>query len=201
MRNLVPWPGCSALGAQQGSPERLFRVSTSLLGLPRWLSGKEFTCQCKRLRRCSSGSWIRKIPWRRKWQPLPLFLPGESHGQRSLTGYSPRGRKESDMTEHSHTLLLLLLISSLLSGLGLMNEGIMWGSSTINTLKLPLCNSATHSSFIYCFIFTAYVLPSPSFHFPYSGTIWILFPDIRSILISLRVRLLLISVPILWVEE
>ena len=38
-------------------------------------------------------------PWRRKWQPAPVFLPGKSHGQRSLVGYSPRGRKESDMTE------------------------------------------------------------------------------------------------------
>ena len=41
----------------------------------------------------------RKIPWRRKWQPAPLFLPGESRGQRSLVGYSPRGLKESDTTE------------------------------------------------------------------------------------------------------
>ena len=40
-----------------------------------------------------------KIPWRRKWQPTPVFLPGESHGWRSLVGYSPWGRKELDMTE------------------------------------------------------------------------------------------------------
>jgi len=43
--------------------------------------------------------WVRKIPWRRAWQPTPIFLPGESHGQRSLVGYSPLGCKESDMTE------------------------------------------------------------------------------------------------------
>ena len=43
--------------------------------------------------------WVGKIPWRREWQPTPVFLPGESHGQRSLMGYSPRGHKESDMTE------------------------------------------------------------------------------------------------------
>ena len=43
--------------------------------------------------------WVRKIPWRRKWQPTPLFLPGKSHGQRSLMGYSPWGRKESATTE------------------------------------------------------------------------------------------------------
>ena len=41
----------------------------------------------------------RKIPWRRQWHPTPVFLPGESHGRRSLVGYSPWGRKESDMTE------------------------------------------------------------------------------------------------------
>ncbi|CAI9168844.1 unnamed protein product [Rangifer tarandus platyrhynchus] len=39
------------------------------------------------------------MPWSRKWQPTPVLLPGKSHGQRSLEGYSPWGRKESDMTE------------------------------------------------------------------------------------------------------
>ena len=43
--------------------------------------------------------WVRKIPWRRAWQPTPVFLPGESHGQRILAGYSPWGRRESDPTE------------------------------------------------------------------------------------------------------
>ncbi|CAI9180043.1 unnamed protein product [Rangifer tarandus platyrhynchus] len=61
--------------------------------------GKESTCQCRRLR---FDSWVRKIPWRRKWQPTPVFLPGESHGPRSLVGYSPWGRRESDTTEHAH---------------------------------------------------------------------------------------------------
>jgi len=49
---------------------------------------------------CSAGDpglapWVRKIPWRRKWQPTPLLLTGESHGRRSLVGFSPRGQKES----------------------------------------------------------------------------------------------------------
>ena len=43
--------------------------------------------------------WVRKIPWRRKWDPTPVVLPGESQGQRNLAGYSPWGRKELDMTE------------------------------------------------------------------------------------------------------
>ena len=59
-------------------------------------SGKEPTCQC---RRCRFSPWVGKIPWRRKWQPTPMFLPGEFHGQRSLVGYSPWGHKESDTTE------------------------------------------------------------------------------------------------------
>ena len=50
---------------------------------------------------CSiSGS--RKIPWRRKWEPIPVFLPGKSHGRKSLVGYSPWGLKESDTTEQLH---------------------------------------------------------------------------------------------------
>ena len=43
--------------------------------------------------------WVGKMPWKREWQPTPAFLPGESHAQRGLTGYSPRGCKESDTTK------------------------------------------------------------------------------------------------------
>ena len=49
--------------------------------------------------RCGFDPWVRKIPWRRKWQPTPVFLAGESLGQRSLVGYRPWGRTESDMTQ------------------------------------------------------------------------------------------------------
>ena len=45
------------------------------------------------------NSWVRKILWRRKWQSTPVLLPRKSHGQRSLVGYSPWGRKESDTTK------------------------------------------------------------------------------------------------------
>ena len=47
--------------------------------------------------------WVGKIPWSRKWQCVPVFLPGKFHGQRSLVVYSPCGYKESDMTEHACT--------------------------------------------------------------------------------------------------
>ena len=53
-----------------------------------------------------SDPWVGKTPWRRKWQPTPVFLLGESHGQRILVGYSPLGRKESDTTERLHSLHL-----------------------------------------------------------------------------------------------
>ena len=56
-----------------------------------WLlrCGKEPACQCPRHKRCRFTPWVAKIPWRRAWQPTPLFLPGKSHGQRILEGYSP----------------------------------------------------------------------------------------------------------------
>ena len=59
------------------------------LRLRRWFSGKESTCQCRRCRRLEFDPWVGKIPWRIKWQPAPVFLSGEFHGQRSLVGYSP----------------------------------------------------------------------------------------------------------------
>ena len=68
-------------------------------GFPGGTSGKEPACQWRRYKRCEFDPWVRKIPSRRAWQPTPVFLPGESHGQRSLGGYSPTGRIESDMTE------------------------------------------------------------------------------------------------------
>ena len=77
------------------------------MGFPGGASGKEPTCQCKRQKRNGFSSLIGKIPWRRAWQPTPVSLPGESHGQRDLAGYSPWGRKESDTTEvtwHSTTI-------------------------------------------------------------------------------------------------
>ena len=68
-------------------------------GLSGGASDKEPICQCRRCKRQGIDPWVRKIPWRRKWQPTPEFLLGESHGQRSLAGYSPWGHKESGMTE------------------------------------------------------------------------------------------------------
>ena len=60
---------------------------------------------CLPCRRCGFNPWVRKIPWRRKWQPTQVFLPTKCHGQRSLAGYSPWGCKESrhDWVTHTYT--------------------------------------------------------------------------------------------------
>ena len=50
-------------------------------------------------KRCGFNPWVGRIPWRRARQPIPVFLPGESHGQRILAGYSPWGHEKSDTTE------------------------------------------------------------------------------------------------------
>ena len=75
------------------------QLSTHWLDFPSGTSGKVPACQCRRHKRRGFDPWVEKIPWRRKWQPTPLFLPGKSHGQRSLVGYSPQGCKESHTAE------------------------------------------------------------------------------------------------------
>ena len=67
-----------------------------------WCIGKESSCQCRRCKRCRFNPWVGKIPWRRAWQPTSVFLPTESHRQRSLAGYSPWGHEELDTTEWQH---------------------------------------------------------------------------------------------------
>ena len=70
-----------------------------LVRFPWWFSGKESACQCRRHKRHRFDPWVGKSPWSRKWHPTPVFWPGESHGHRSLVGYSPLGHKELDMSE------------------------------------------------------------------------------------------------------
>ena len=77
-------------GRKQATP--CLHLAYGLLGegLPWWFRGKESACQCRRHR---FSFWVSKIPWRRKWQPSPVFLPGKSHGQRSLVDCSAWGHK------------------------------------------------------------------------------------------------------------
>ena len=86
------WRGCHWVLVTFLIVENYFNIQVSS-----WLSGKEFSCKC---RRHGFDSWVGKIPWRRKWEPTPVlvFLFGKSHGQSSLMGDSPWGHKELDTT-------------------------------------------------------------------------------------------------------
>ena len=77
------------------------RMSLGFLG---GTSGKEPACRCRRCKRHWFGPWIGKIPWRGKWQPTPVFLPGKSCRQKSLAIYSPWGHKELDTAEHTRNI-------------------------------------------------------------------------------------------------
>ena len=81
--------------------------------LPRWLSGNEYPCHCRRHKRYQFHPWVGKIPRRRAWQLTPVFFLGESYGQKSLVGCSPKSRKESDMTESTAHWLFTRLLSLL----------------------------------------------------------------------------------------
>ena len=78
--------------------------------------------------------WVGKIPWRRKWQPTPVFLPGKSHGWRRLVGYSLRGHKESDKTEWLHFHIQVKCDSIWLHGLLPAYQAVL--SSTISQTLL-----------------------------------------------------------------
>ena len=69
------------------------------MGFPAGSDGKQSACNAGDL---GSIPGAGKIPWRRKWQPTPVSLPGKSHGWRSLVGYSPQSHKELDTTEQLH---------------------------------------------------------------------------------------------------
>ena len=87
-------------GAENGSCMGLEWTS----GRPQWLCGQESACPSRTLWRCRFDPRVRKSPWRRKWQPAPGFLPGESHGQRSLVGYGPWGSEKSQTwLKHART--------------------------------------------------------------------------------------------------
>ena len=95
-RSLV---GYSPWGRKESDMTEHIALTYIYARLPRWHSGKESAYQSRRYKKCRFSLWVGKIPWRRKWQPTLVFLPGESQGNRSLVDYSPWGCKESNMTE------------------------------------------------------------------------------------------------------
>ena len=78
------------VGTEDRKMNNIETLFWGVLGEKREAKGgvKEPNCQCRRSKRPGFHPWVRKIPWRRKWQPTAVFLPGESHGQRSLAGCS-----------------------------------------------------------------------------------------------------------------
>ena len=96
----VFWPGefqglHSPWGHKESHMTEQLSLSLSwvIVGFPGSASGKEPTRQCRRLKIHGFNPWVRKIPWRRVWQSTPVFLPGESHGWRSLAVHTPWGRR------------------------------------------------------------------------------------------------------------
>ena len=81
-----------------------------MLGLPCSSNGKESAFSA------GDQTWFWKILWKREWQSTPVFFSGESHGERSLVGYSPRGHKEVDMIEQLNTHMLDLVLRNVESG-------------------------------------------------------------------------------------
>ena len=83
-------------------------IYTYLHGFPRWCSGKESACQCRKCKRWGFDPWVGKIPWRRKWQPTSVFLPEECHRLKSLASHSPGGRRVGHDWIHTHICILCI---------------------------------------------------------------------------------------------
>ena len=99
LENQLIYISCKICAINQGSP--FCNLAIVVLGP---LVALEPACQCRRPKRCGFSPWVGKMPWRRAWQPTPVFLPGESHGQRSLVDYSPWGQRvRHDWSNLAHT--------------------------------------------------------------------------------------------------
>ena len=105
-----------------------------------WFSGRESPCQCQRHRRCGFDPWVEKIPWSRNWQPITAILPGESHGHRSLMGYSPWDHKELDTTWRLSTQDLLCARPCLNYSLYLVTHSVLTTISLFFKLKIEAQN-------------------------------------------------------------
>ena len=117
-------------------------------------------------------SGVRKLSWRRAWQPTPVFFPGESHGQRSLAGYSPWGHKESDTTEvtsHARTLGLSYLFFQgasifLISWFQSLSIMIL-ESKKIKSASVSIFSPLVRFSLVISFIHSSVYMPIPIFQF------------------------------------
>ena len=112
------------------SPVVISYILLMSLGFPGGASDKEPACQCRRCKRCSFHPRVGKMPWRRVWQPTAVFLPGKSHGQRSLAGYCPQygsQRVRYDLTDIAHLNALMSPQAGHSLRFGLIHEGRQHG--------------------------------------------------------------------------
>ena len=102
-------------------------------------------------RRPGFSPCIGKIPWRRKWQPIPVLLPGKSHGCRSLAGYSPWGRKESYTTERLHFLFFVRFIHIIVCSCKLFLFIPLWNvpQSIVYSVVSKLCERLCSEHLVY----------------------------------------------------
>ena len=105
----------------QHHPETVWKSKSNAWGLRRWYSGKELACQGRNRRRCRFYPWVRKFPWSRKWQPIPVFFPGKFHGQgvwwATVHGLEKGWTRMSTQRTHTNTLGQIELARNL---------GIIW---------------------------------------------------------------------------
>ena len=108
-------------------------------------SSKEPSCECRRHKRCGFDPWVGKIPWRRAQQPILVFLPGESHGQKSLAGCSPQRHRVRHDWMNYHTCIhpmsgfftfIISLASELLCKSNLVKENTTKTYWNVNYIKL-----------------------------------------------------------------
>ena len=144
--------GLQSTGLQRVGHDWATSLTRSLMGFPGGPSGKESAYQCRRHKRHGFNSLVGKIPWRRTWQLMPVFLPGKSHGQKSLEGYSPWACRESNTTERlsTHTWHIFLSSGLLTPASQLVNIGFgsfkltrgfqesFWGQSSLKILSMEL---------------------------------------------------------------
>ena len=153
-----------------------------------WTAGSHGSCmgssgssslQCQRSR---FDPWVRKIPWRRAWQPIPVFLLGESQGQRSLVDYSPQGHKELDMTEvtekasmhmcvHTHTHTLILHLAFWVTTIMFSIAAAPFYMSTSNAQGFQFLYIHTNACFYVCFL----IMPTPMGMKWYLIVVWCAF--------------------------
>ena len=135
---------CNKRQINKRKTNRSLMTCILLQGSPSNSVSKESACNagdCLLCRKCRFNPWVRKIPWRRKWQPTPVFLPGKSHGQRNLAGYSPWGHKRVRhnlaIKQQQHTILDLNYQEGPSHG---KSGGRTWGAFRESPKGVPQCS-------------------------------------------------------------